>query len=99
MIRDALDAGLKAAMQARDMPTVSLLRTTLGAIANAEAVDHADHPGRTEVARRELTEDDIRRIVEAERDELLGVATELEDIGADAGALFAQAAILQRYLG
>ncbi|RAG80942.1 hypothetical protein DN069_35550 [Streptacidiphilus pinicola] len=77
-LRDALGVAIKG----RDRVSTSVLRATLGAIENAEAVpaDTASAGGTgslaieatpvgvgaAEVARRELTEDDVRAIVRAE---------------------------------
>ena len=59
-----MQADLTAAMKARDSSQVAVLRATLGALANAEAVAAPSGPvsltaaaGTTEVARRELTDD------------------------------------------
>jgi uncharacterized protein len=81
-LRERLRAALPTAMKARDRTAVSALRSTLSAIDNAEAVDRpagADRGlaieqsavgvGAMEVARRELTDDDVERIVRAEIDE------------------------------
>jgi uncharacterized protein YqeY len=67
---------LRVAMKARDRVRTSVLRATLGAIANAEAVPCDARPnvgGRnepTEVERRELTEADVVAVVARERAEL-----------------------------
>jgi uncharacterized protein len=78
-LRERLRTALPAAMKARDRTAVSVLRSTLSAIDNAEAVDRpagADRGlaieqsavgvGAMEVARRDLSEDDVGRIVRAE---------------------------------
>jgi len=85
-LADRLRADLTTALRARDRARASVLRTVLGAIANAEAVPVpqgapplAQGPiagaalglGAAEVPRRELTEDDVRAILVAERDDLL----------------------------
>lgn len=102
-IRDQLQAGLPAAMHARDEARVSVLRTTLAALANAEAVDPSTPapPGGLlgDVERRHLTEDDARSIVRRERDELHRDADELRRLDRpEADRLTAQAAILDGYL-
>ena len=67
---------LRAAMKARDRLRTSVLRATLGAIGNAEAVPSDARPnvvGRdepTEVDRRQLTEADVVAVVARERAEL-----------------------------
>lgn len=78
-LRERLRAALPAAMKARDRTAMSALRSTLSAIDNAEAVDRpagaerglsieqsAVGVGAMEVARRDLSDDDVERIVRAE---------------------------------
>jgi len=80
-LRERLRAAIPVAMKARDRRTVSALRSALGAIDNAEAVEVDTHvragaieaspykyvgAGVSEVARRVLTEADIVAIVRAE---------------------------------
>ena len=102
-----MQADLKDAMKARDSLRVAVLRATLGALANAEAVEPLAGPisltaaaGTTEVARRELSDGDVRAIVERERTELLAAADERESLGLpdDAADLRAQAEVLRSYL-
>jgi uncharacterized protein YqeY len=102
-----MQADLKQAMKDRDSSRVTVLRATLGALANAEAVDAPTGPisltaaaGTTEVARRELTEEDVRAVIERERAELLAAADERASLGLpeDADELRAQAAALDSYL-
>ncbi len=102
-----MQADLKQAMKDRDSSRVTVLRATLGALANAEAVEAPTGPisltaaaGTTEVARRELTDEDVRAVIERERDELLAAAEEREVLGlsGDAQALRCQAEMLQAYL-
>ncbi|HEX2850275.1 MAG TPA: hypothetical protein VHN98_06970 [Acidimicrobiales bacterium] len=104
-VRERLQAGLPAALKARDAVAVSVLRTTLAAIANAEAVDDdASAPARgafaNEVARRALTEDDVREIVAWEHTAIQAAAAERRRLGraADAEDLEHQAEILGDYL-
>ena len=82
------------------------LRTTLAAMANAEAVD----PGAGaplvrvglfgDVERRRLASDDVSALVAAERDELTAAAAVLDTAGrtTEADVCRARAAILERYL-
>jgi len=102
-----MQADLTAAMKERDPSRVAVLRATLGALANAEAVDAPSGPvsltaraGSTEVARRELSDDDIRAVIERERAELLAAADERDALGLpdDAADLRGQAAVLTAYL-
>ena len=78
-LRERLRTALPVAMKARDRTAVSVLRSTLSAIDNAEAVDRpagvdrglaieqsAAGAGAMEVARRDLSESDVERIVRAE---------------------------------
>ena len=112
-LRDELRAALTAAIKAHDGDAVAVLRTTLAAIDNAEAVS-TEHPstagggpiagalpglGAGEAPRRELTEDAVVAIVQAEVAELLASAGECADLGQPdrAAALIAQAAVLQAY--
>lgn len=75
-LRARLRSGLTAAMKARDQVAVAALRTTLGAIDNAETVSAPSTVdaslaieqtpvgvGAADVARRVLTEDDIAGIL------------------------------------
>lgn len=88
-VDDRLRADLKIAMKDRDRDRMKVLRSVLGAIGNAEAQPVEDHPtsndspiagaalglGAAEAERRVLTEDDVRRVIAAERDERLRAAT------------------------
>jgi uncharacterized protein YqeY len=104
-LRQQLQADLRDAMRARDTSRVSVLRTTLSAIANAEAVDVTGPTVRTgllaDVQRVELTEDDIKDIARREREELASAAAEMRGLGqtAQAAELDEQAAILDGYIG
>lgn len=96
-MRDRLRAALKVAMKARDAAAVNALRTALAAVDNAEAVagptaataplvegviaGAAAGVGATEVARRELTEDEVTAIVAAEVDERRAAADDYRTAG------------------
>ena len=100
-LRHCLETDLQVALKSRDAARVSVLRTTLSALSNAEAVDVSSLPGDvTEVPRRELSDDDIRSIVERERDELRTTADRMRRVGAPdrARELVAQARVLDCYL-
>jgi len=105
-IRQQIQADLVVALKAGDVVTVSVLRTTLAALANAEAVDPAAGAPLVragllgDVERRNLATDDVVAVVAAERDELQAAADLLDQAGraAAAGACRARAAILGRYL-
>jgi uncharacterized protein len=96
-------------MKARDRAAVSALRSTLSAIDNAEAVDRPDGAdrglaieqsavgvGAMEVARRDLSDDDVARIVRAEIAERESAADGYERSGHpdQAERLRAEAAVL-----
>jgi uncharacterized protein YqeY len=106
-LRDRLQQDLRDAMKARDRLRVDVLRTTLGAIANAEAVPsdaRPNVPGRdepTEVARRELREADVVAVVEGEVAELQADAGlhRARGDGAPLADLEARITILTAYLG
>ena len=100
-IRDRMQADLKVAMRERDAIAASVLRTTLSAVANAEAVELPARITDTEVERKHLTEDDIRVVVRGEQDDLETTAAQLRRLGKldDADALIAKAAVLEGYLG
>ena len=106
-VRDRMQRDLRVAIKARDHTRVSVLRSTLGAIANAEAVPAQDRPNvpggdaTTEVDRRELTDADVAAVVAREIDELRRDATLHRDRG-DAvplADLEARLAILEAYAG
>jgi uncharacterized protein len=104
-LRERLQADLPDAMRARDRDLTSVLRTTLAAIANAEAVDHigsnpAAGVGTNDVDRRELSDEEILTIVVAERDRLRELGAEMTAIGQhdEASSLLEQAAVLHRYV-
>lgn len=104
-IRGRMQADLTAAMKARDRTAVAALRGALSAISNAEAIEVASHSalpvaGSTEAPRRELSEDDIRGLVQRERDEWNASAEEMRRLGrtAESEDLAAQAMILSGYL-
>ena len=96
-LRDRLRHALAAAMRERDTVAVAALRSALGAIDNAEAVDPgqrvapaASHPrlagtlaglGAGEVPRRELTEPELEAVVRAEVAERAAAAAEFERAG------------------
>ncbi len=91
-LRDRLRAALPVAMKARDRVTAGVLRSALGAIDNAEAIDagsvragavenSAVGLGAADVRRRELTEADVERIVAIEIDDRRTAAAEYEGLG------------------
>ena len=112
--RTKLRDALLAARKDRDATRVSALRSALSAIDNAETPDdaHVDVPssgtianavvglGAAEVARRELSDDEIRSLLQAEVDERLAAATQIDGSHTDrAATLRAEAAVLTELLG
>jgi uncharacterized protein len=110
-LRSELRAALPAAMKARDRLAVSVLRSTLAALDNAEAIA----PGQTkglaieqspigagaaEAPRRELTPDDLVRIVRDEIATREAAAADYQRAGHPdrASALRDEAAYLTRFL-
>ncbi|GAB3763252.1 GatB/YqeY domain-containing protein [Microlunatus parietis] len=98
-LRDRLQAALRDALKDRDRVAARAIRTALAAIANAEAVDPADH-STAEVPRRELGADDLRSIVGAEVSERRRAALTYEQSGRTehAGELHREADVLDRIL-
>ena len=101
-----MQADLKEAMKARDSSRVAVLRATLSALGNAEAVAPPGGPisltaaaGTTEVARRELSAAEVRSFIHREQAELLAAADEREGLGLhdDAAELRSQASIIDAY--
>jgi uncharacterized protein YqeY len=93
-LRARLRAALPDAMRQRDTARVRLIRATLAALENAEAVpDTGDRPGSLaleatpvgagarEVPRRELSADDVARLVAAEIAERRDAAAVWEQAG------------------
>jgi len=96
-VRSRLRGALPAAMKARDMTAVAALRSALGAIDNAEAVDTGLAPsvtmgdseianaatglGAGDVDRRALSESQIADIVRAEVTDRRAAAAEYERAG------------------
>lgn len=112
-LRRRLGESLKVALRERDTIAVAAIRSAMSAVDNAEAVDrsHAAPPtgvigdvrlgvGAGEVARRELSEDDVLEIVRAEVGERRIAAAEYERLGRaeHAGRLKAEAAALVSFL-
>jgi hypothetical protein len=111
--RTTLRDALLAARKDRDATRVSALRSALSAIDNAEAVD-ATHDvlasgtiagavtglGAAEVARRELSDAEIRQLVRVEVDERMTAADAIATTHNErAATLRAEAAVLTDLLG
>jgi uncharacterized protein YqeY len=112
-LRRRLRDALVAAMKERDRAAVTVLRSTLAAIDNAEAVDAAAAAGGSsaiesspvgigvaEVERRALSEEDIVQIVRSEVAEREAVALDYDRAGRPerAEALRAEAQVLSSHL-
>ena len=100
-MREQLRADLLAAMKAKDETRLKVLRSVMAALGNAEAVDPSPGPdGVTEVARRELTDDDVRSVIDFERAELDAAAADLDANGRteEANALRQRRRVLDRYV-
>ncbi|RUP28944.1 MULTISPECIES: GatB/YqeY domain-containing protein [Mycolicibacterium] len=110
--RAGLRSRLIAARKAKDNVAVAALRSALSAIDNAETpdvplpragaiADSAHGLGAAEVARRRLTEDQIRELIDAEADERRAAAGQLRSAGRDdrAAQVEAEAAVLRALLG
>lgn len=108
-IANVLRAALKDAMLERDKVAISALRAGLAALDNAQAVPLTDEHRAgaieasvnrpNEVDRLELTEDQMRAVVQSEVAERLQAAAQLRDARPDHAAdLEAGAELLQRLL-
>jgi uncharacterized protein len=115
-VRTGLRRDLTTALKARDRVAIAALRSALAAIENAEApaIDQSgskavqsEHlagsvvgAGAAEVQRRQLTESELRAIVEAEVHERLVAAAGYERTGRDdlAQRLRSEVDVLSRYL-
>lgn len=110
-VRARLRVALRDAMRARDRTATAALRSALGAIDNAEAVDEARGPrpdsrsiagatvglGASEVPRRQLTDEEAAGIVRREADEREAAASEYDRLGQrdEAARLRTEAAVLR----
>lgn len=105
-LRDRLRAALRAALKTRDPSATAALRSAVSAIDNAEAVDrpHAPGPrlgvGAGEVARRELSANEIIDIIRDEMTDRDSAAADYERRGRtrEAARLRAEAATLSSLL-
>lgn len=101
-----LKADLLSAMKARQSIAVATLRSMVGAIDNAGAVEHdttiVPLVGRSaDVPRRELTEAQVRAILQGEADERRSAQVKYERLGKnmEAERLRAELEVFARYLG
>jgi uncharacterized protein YqeY len=105
-IRDQLKADLIKAMKARDKIATATIRTMLGAIDNAEAVELPQGlvyamDGSAEVPRRLLTEEDIRAILIREWEERRRAHANYQALGLveETERVREEVAVFDRYLG
>lgn len=112
--RTTLKDSLREAMRARQTAAVSVLRTTLGALDNAEAAELKEAPaaqpgiiaggvaglGAGEVARRVLTPEEVDGVIRLELSERMAAAAELGALGRaeEAATLREQAQLLEALL-
>jgi uncharacterized protein YqeY len=93
-VRDRLKAALPDALKRRDADLVAALRATLAAVDNAEAVPSQEPGslaleetpvgvGAPDVARRELSDDEVERLVRGEIEERRAAAQVYEQAGRD----------------
>jgi hypothetical protein len=80
-IRKSLRADLAEARKAGDKEKVSLIRTLIGAIENAESVDPIEAGNLSEAPRRHLSDSDILRVLRSEGDDLRQAADEYDQRG------------------
>ncbi|WP_209306508.1 hypothetical protein [Blastococcus sp. CT_GayMR19] len=93
-VRERLRTALPAALKQRDAALVAVLRATLAALDNAEAVPLPEHGhgslaleetpvgvGVREMARRDLSDEDVKRLVRDEIDERRRAARVYEQAG------------------
>jgi len=104
-VRQSLKTSLRVALKARDATSVAALRSALSAIDNAEAVDRSTPTARlgvgaADVARRELSTEEVLAILRTEVAERTSAAAEYELLGRteQAARLRAEAATLASYL-
>jgi uncharacterized protein len=112
MLAERLREGLRTAMKERDRVAMSVLRSTLAAIENAEAVDvtgiaqrgmaieQSPGLGGAEVQRRALIEDDVTRLVRSEITDREAAACTYATAGQAerTDLLLAEAAVLRGYV-
>ena len=103
-IRKRLRTDLTAAMGDGDRGTVTLIRTLIAAIDNAEAIEFdaslpAEVSGCADVPRRTLTPDEIAAVIQSEADELRSAADHFQQLGRDdhAETLRGQARFVDQY--
>jgi len=106
-INERLRADLLHARKMRDQSTASILQVVIAALDNAGAVPVLHAPdmspsagvGSTEVQRRELTADDVQRILQSEITELQQTVKDLKGVqNSYVDELNSKVAILKKYV-
>jgi hypothetical protein len=103
-IRSRLSSDLTTAMKTRDKVRIRVIRSTLAAIANAEAVEASTRAegtvGYSDVPRRDVDRAQIIDLIESEIGEREVAAAQYRDVGrpADAGMLEEEIGVLRDYL-
>lgn len=101
-MRQRLRSALRIALKGHEDAAVAALRSALGAIDNAEAVEQRTSPraalgaGAADVERRELSEEDLLRVLAGEITDRLDAAADYQHLGRleEAARLRAEAAAL-----
>jgi uncharacterized protein YqeY len=109
LLKARLRAGLKQAMLGKQAADIKAIRGLLAAIDNAQAVEavertpqtgqHRFGDGSAEVARRELTEGDLRSLIEQEYEARNRAADDMDRLGRpqDVEDLRDEQAVIARY--
>ena len=104
-VPDRLRADLAFAMRARDKTEVSMIRTLIGAIENAEAVEGESSIDpkiglNHDLPRKILTDEDVVHILSLERSETAAAADGYQEMGLadEAEELVRRVRIIDRYL-
>lgn len=106
-IQSRLRADLTAAMRAKDRAATTTIRNLLAALDNAQAVPSEERAGAleaavglgaAEVARAELSPDQVAAVLQRELDEVRSSAAEYERLGQDGTQLRESEALILRYL-
>lgn len=106
LLRQRLEADLRQAIKDRETLTVRTLRSVIGRLDNASAVEqtaaHTPVYGRSaDVPRRVLTLEEIHALLRSEANERKAASAQYEQLGQSehAARLRAESVIVERYLG
>ena len=104
-LHERIKAGLPIAMRERQTVVVATLRSLMAAIDNAGAVEQGAQTGHivgrpADVARKTLSDSDVRKIVQAEADERTEAMATYERLGktSEADRLRKELIVIERYL-